>query len=288
MVADPQILGYEREIWINRYDSDRHLRQTFRRAVHHVKPTAVIFLGDLTDEGEICNDIVFHEYHARFNRIFAMSPTMKKIYIPGDNDIDGNWPLVKPKNERFKQAFGNESKWNIGADIVIYSLNLLTNEYTSPLNDTSNTTNILISHLPVIYRPILESYTAVKAIKPTIIFSGHHHKSTEIIANASSLKYDWATPLNGMKVFDLEGLKLKGKIIEIQVPSCSYRMGTLTIGYGQAIFDNGLLKYSPIFVVSRFYQLGWYIIVLIITLFTYCVKKKKINIKYERLHSGRQ
>lgn len=249
--------------------------------MHHVEPKAIVFLGDLTDEGEIADDEAFREYYRRFQTIFAVPKGITNIYTPGDNDISGY--DQQARNKRFKAAFGNESRWDLGGDIVVYSVNLFTNEFSSPTNESSNSTNVLISHLPVIHRPGTGSYSAVKATNPAIIFSGHDHKSNEIIANATSLNYNWANPLKAMKVFDLESLHLKNKIIEIQVPSCSYRMGSLSIGYGQAIFENGLLKYSPIFVISRFYQLGLYAVVLVIIVFMRCVKRRKSNIKYEKL-----
>lgn len=47
-VADPQILGEERESrWLARYDNDRHINRNYRQAFSHVKPDVVIFLGDL-------------------------------------------------------------------------------------------------------------------------------------------------------------------------------------------------------------------------------------------------
>lgn len=47
-VADPQILGEERETrWLARYDNDRHINRNYRQAYSHVKPDIVVFLGDL-------------------------------------------------------------------------------------------------------------------------------------------------------------------------------------------------------------------------------------------------
>lgn len=48
IVADPQILGEERETrWLARYDNDRHINRNYKQAFSHVKPDVVIFLGDL-------------------------------------------------------------------------------------------------------------------------------------------------------------------------------------------------------------------------------------------------
>lgn len=48
VIADPQILGEERESrWYARYDNDKHIHRNFKQAFSHVKPDVVIFLGDL-------------------------------------------------------------------------------------------------------------------------------------------------------------------------------------------------------------------------------------------------
>lgn len=48
IVADPQVLGEERETrWYARYDNDKHLHRNYKQAFGHVQPDLVIFLGDL-------------------------------------------------------------------------------------------------------------------------------------------------------------------------------------------------------------------------------------------------
>lgn len=242
----------------------------------------MLFLGDLTDEGEIANDIAFSTYYKRFKKIFQLTNETETMYVPGDNDIDGT--LIAGRVRRFKSLFGNNTSLRLG-NLQVYGINMMTNEIP-PINIEPTNLTILISHIPVIKHPSLVSYTAVDTLSPSIIFTGHFHKSTEIIADEANLNYNWSKPINNFKVFDLDKLKKSEKIIEIQVPTCSYRMGHLTIGYAQAIFDNGLLKYSPLFVISRFYQLAFYLIIFILMAtfhFAAKVKFKSRNVRYSRL-----
>ena len=163
---------------------------------------------------------------------------------------------------------------------------MITNEIPPPFDDStnqvSNKTNILISHYAVHHNFI--SLNKIHALTPTIIFSSHNHKSNEIVEDSMTHKYSRLMPLKKMRTFDIDTLKQGNKVLEIQVTSCSYRMGTLSIGYAQAIFDDGKLKYSPMFVISRFYQLCFYLISLFaIIIFNLCRKTQKTTMRYERL-----
>jgi ethanolamine phosphate phosphodiesterase len=224
----------------------------------------------------------------RFKKIFKWSQNHQSIYIPGDNDIGGEGfePVKKDKVKRFQHVFGDELSWQLGNDLLeIYNVNLITNKFPALRNnsETKNATRILISHFPV-----LSSYSSDRVIdylNPSVIFSAHDHKSNEIVSDKTRHIFNFPFPLKHFKTFDIETLKKNGKILEISVPTCSYRMGTLTVGYSQAIFDDGKLLISPMFVTSRFYQLAFYVffcILLMAVNFLFC-KKKKLNVKYERL-----
>lgn len=76
LVADPQILGEERENVLKRWDSDRYLFNTYGRALQHVKPDNVIFIGDLMDEGSIADQSTFERYLRRFCKIFFFKSTI--------------------------------------------------------------------------------------------------------------------------------------------------------------------------------------------------------------------
>ena len=49
----------------------RYLQQGFSRALSHVNPDIVIFLGDLLDEGSEATDELYQQYTRRFHNIFA-------------------------------------------------------------------------------------------------------------------------------------------------------------------------------------------------------------------------
>lgn len=98
LVADPQLIGENDEFygWLARWDSDRYLKNTYLLANSFVKPDATIYLGDLFDEGLKASNEQYERYFKRFNSIFQcekMSQVngIKQIYIPGDNDIGGEY-----------------------------------------------------------------------------------------------------------------------------------------------------------------------------------------------------
>ncbi len=117
LVADPQLIGENDEFygWLARWDSDRYLRNTFLLANSYVKPDATIFLGDLFDEGLKATDQQFKRYFDRFNKIFECEKNrrvnnVKQIFIPGDNDIGGEYVNDRNGNlaKRFENYFGGD------------------------------------------------------------------------------------------------------------------------------------------------------------------------------------
>lgn len=76
LVADPQILGEERVHLLARWDSDRFLFNTYGRALQHVNPDNVIFIGDLMDEGSLSDQNTFIRYLRRFCKIFFFKSTI--------------------------------------------------------------------------------------------------------------------------------------------------------------------------------------------------------------------
>lgn len=76
LVADPQLLGEERENLLARWDSDRYLFNTYGRALQHVDPDNVVFMGDLMDEGSLADQNTFERYLHRFSKIFFLKNTI--------------------------------------------------------------------------------------------------------------------------------------------------------------------------------------------------------------------
>ena len=77
---------------LRRWDSDKYLQKSFSLAYGYVRPDAVIFLGDLFDEGSRANDDEFHDYVKRFRKLFPLPKHVKAAYLPGDNDVGGEGP----------------------------------------------------------------------------------------------------------------------------------------------------------------------------------------------------
>jgi predicted phosphodiesterase len=85
----------------------RYLAKTFKQAENHVRPHAIVFLGDLMDEGSVSTYAQFDRYYERFNKIFAPMPGVQMVYLPGDNDIGGeNEPITHEKITKFQEKFG--------------------------------------------------------------------------------------------------------------------------------------------------------------------------------------
>lgn len=55
----------------------RYLAKGFAEALNHVQPDAVVFLGDLFDEGSSSTDIQFESYVRRFKQIFQLPQNVK-------------------------------------------------------------------------------------------------------------------------------------------------------------------------------------------------------------------
>ena len=282
-VADPQLLGEVHEFWFARSDSDRHIRRNYRQAFSHVRPDAVIFLGDLTDEASIADDAQFRRYHKRFMKIFPKVEGVIMIYLPGDNDIGGEgYEPVKPlKFERFRRFFGSENYWNLKNNLSVYHINHITDEIPKltdeeiiEAQESLNATRLLIGHYPIMQSGWF-SEKAIGLLKPHVSFVAHHHLSSYVMNKISQLSYYPQTkPLMQTMTFDLKAIVSSLEILEIQVLTCSYRMGVLHIGFGQAVLADGKLHYTPLFIVNRFLQFGLYAVFLILFIAVNCCLKK--------------
>lgn len=283
LIADPQILGNVNEKFYARLDNDRHLAQNYRVALKFVQPNAIIFLGDLMDEGSIASDRQYLDYYERFMKLFPIPESVRAIYVAGDNDVGGEG-IERVDSRRFKAIFGNETFWNLGGDVEVFHVNRIEKEFPKVQNVQSNSTKIVISHYEVMnsYDQKLKDF--LKQIKPKIIFSAHNHKSTLNKGEIGDYKSEQITNL-----FSVD-LRTTTDLIEIQIPTASYRMGTLKIGFGQAVIEDKTLQYAPLFVISRFYQFLIYLVALKIFTISACcarcvshIKRKRAGRNYQKL-----
>ncbi|XP_058055447.1 uncharacterized protein LOC131206876 [Anopheles bellator] len=285
LVADPQILGktYDTHFYagLANYDSDRYLAWYYEQAVEHVQPDVIIFLGDLMDEGTDSTEIHFEEYYSRFGATFPSHPTAKLIYIPGDNDIGGESnrsPLNPNAKRRFRQYFSERPAWVINDNLTIYNINRITLEMTQNdprMVDVTDVADrylrIFVSHIPVLDVPSTFTYQAIDNLKPNVIFSAHLHVSQYARTHRNRLKSVSYQPLSQDKKtaykvhsFDLSYHQDTQELLEIIVPTCSYRMGVPDIGYGYAVIDGTTLKYTVLWTTRRFYQLISYVAIFIV------------------------
>lgn len=282
-VADPQLLGENNEWWFARWDNDRHISKNFRQAFSHVKPDAVIFLGDLMDEGSVADNEQFQRYHRRFLKVFKSARSVDRVYVPGDNDIGGEgWePVKREKVERFQIFFSSHDKLRLKKHLNVYVADLIRRYMPEPdkSEDFLNATRILVGHYPLTHGPDSFSSSAIKRFQPHAIFSAHDHKSSKSISKIDSL-YPRTTFLGSSTTFDLESMHNRSEILEIQVPSCSYRMGALRIGFGQAVFENGKLNYTPLFVINRFVQFAVYVVLAFLMIIVNCTFRRN-RLKYQ-------
>ncbi|KAI3381955.1 hypothetical protein SNEBB_008029 [Seison nebaliae] len=105
IISDPQLIGNKNEKpllkYITIFDSDSYLNRYFVRISTKFNFSTIIFLGDLFDEGIEANENDFEIYFHRFRQIFSIKQLEKEkknlIYLPGDNDIGGEYPFLRDK-----------------------------------------------------------------------------------------------------------------------------------------------------------------------------------------------
>uniref|UniRef100_A0A2R5L7J8 Putative cell division control protein/ dna repair exonuclease n=1 Tax=Ornithodoros turicata TaxID=34597 RepID=A0A2R5L7J8_9ACAR len=274
VVGDPQLLGLVNtapgffgavELW----DADRYIRKTFRRVHRFFKPHVVLFLGDVFDEAEFATDAHFGIYFKRFLSVFSDLNMAQAIIIPGDNDIGGE--VTPPKKRiirRFNRYFRSDPVVSHDKiDFVKVCYVTRSYAYRAFLRDKADHVRVVVSHLPL--TPTYGSYVKdiVREIEPDLIFSGHDHLS-EYIATGRANKMVEKMALRF--TMDLVAARLNlsdGHVHEIQVPTCSYRMGTYNVGYGAAIIDpDRIVTYGVLWSPQRLAHLFGYLVVLTISL----------------------
>ncbi|KAL0113815.1 hypothetical protein PUN28_011270 [Cardiocondyla obscurior] len=277
LVADPQILGEKYEnyfgSWIARWDSDRYLEKTFSRALKFSEPDVIAFLGDLMDEGHIANAEDFERYKRRLDSIFSTPDNIMKIYLPGDNDIGGDEDSVSLNvHKRFNFAY-TQPDTLVYKTVTFFKVNRLTRAMPDApkdafLNDYAerNTTNVILSHMPLLFTPGSFVQNVLKELSPQIIFSAHDHKAMHISLDTATdqLSDVWVLPPYETPLYQLR--MDVGDIHEVQIPTCSYRMGMLHMGYGLAYIDTQekTVEFTILWLPNRFLQLYAYIFVVIL------------------------
>ncbi|KAJ8318830.1 hypothetical protein KUTeg_003921 [Tegillarca granosa] len=283
LVADPQIQGYQDEKSFPigsfaRWDIDRYLSQTFGLAYSYCKPDVVIFLGDLMDEGSKATTLEYKYYYYRVQSIFSAAKYTKKIYVPGDNDVGGEYRDMRTekKVDRFVKHF-EELLGIVKFGFVDYiKLDLRTHDSYSEDRQqfaerhrfqVTSPVKILVGHETVSPKLKMHVYPILKLLKPQLIFSAHWHKSNLFECSDCMMNDDDHWSVHRRDISNVEGylnINLTGKysLTEIMVPTCSYRMGEENMGYGVAIIDSDLnMKYTVLWLPQRYLLLYMYLFV---------------------------
>jgi len=288
MVADPQIVGNIHEPegplgWIYRLDCDRYLSKTYQWALSSYDINTVVFMGDLIDEGSESDDEQFAAYAERFHGVYPSKEGVQMIYIPGDNDIGGEGvdPVTINKMDRFDKHFGPVKAVHAASDNVdIVPVSRLTEHgvYNLTLKPSQlYTTKIVlaVSHVPVLPLNGKFSERVMNLVNPDIIFSAHDHQGYLFTADRESrhMKGDIrrfskadTRPVEvhtrtSVQAEDAElGVgRLTEDVMEVVVPTTSYRMGVPNMGLGLVTVSNqGDMFYINLWQPSRFSLLYTY------------------------------
>ncbi|XP_055382283.1 uncharacterized protein LOC129612615 isoform X2 [Condylostylus longicornis] len=262
--SDPQLLGFENEnkfySSLARKDSDRYLKKTFDKAVKFTNPDIICFLGDLLDEGNIASPYHFKIYVDRFQTTFSTQINPRRIHVPGDNDIGGeNGEYISNSNiRRFEIEFMHEDLFDFDNRMRFFKINRMLMDFSNP--DPMNNYDrirIGVTHMPLLMSggPLMRN--VLNDLDPHVIFSAHWHESRIFLFPSSSSQELYT---NKVLEYDLIKLKDDHEYLEIMIPTASYRMGKMKIGYGSAIFDNNVLRYTVLWNFSRFISLLIYLL----------------------------
>ncbi|CAJ0580685.1 unnamed protein product, partial [Mesorhabditis spiculigera] len=271
LVADPQLIGYQNEPWwigwLSRWDADRYLQKGYAYAYAHTKPELVLFLGDLLDEGLSASVLEYQLAATRFHQIFntGVGPD-KQIFIPGDNDVGGEYGWVIPELvAKFDQIFPTTrytSIPNLGP-IDFHFLNVFNMELRPiHLSTAPSTQRILLSHMPVM-KAWSNALMKATEINATLILSAHDHT-----AHIYTMEYSWVEKVMLPGELWTGYIGPNRRLVEIKTPTCSYRMGVPQMAYGHLSLcplttDTMAASYQLLPLPGRYPQVFVYIIILI-------------------------
>jgi hypothetical protein len=306
--ADPQLQGYNGEPpgllgTIQRWDSDRYLRNVYSWISYKYPYSTPVFLGDLLDEGSEATNEEYADYAKRFFSVFPPSSTREGIFTPGDNDVGGEGSdlLTLNKLNRFRKNFGpNKLFYSPCSFLDVFPVSRLTEHGTLNITSkiehvTRKKTVVVISHVPVLPLDGRFAERIMADLNPDIIFSAHDHRGALFTGSRTSFNkernmqfFKYKDDITPVKIQTRQSNKDGGipemaeTMSEIIVPTCSYRMGVQEMGVGLAVFSReGELVYSNLWVPSRFPLLYLYLAsvlsILILLLLSRCIGFRKVR-----------
>ncbi|VDD97274.1 unnamed protein product [Enterobius vermicularis] len=240
IVADPQLIGYQNEggmyPGIKRWDADRYLKKGFSRVLRVASPDVVVFLGDLFDEGTQMTDQEFEWTLERFNKIFDMPRDIQKLYVPGDNDVGGeDSPVSERLVERFQNKFVSSFDSNVlGLDDFDFFYVNGFNEQMKKIFEGTGDLKFVLSHMP-----LLRAHGSLQKLRvslnPSLIISAHDHKAEFYQDGRSSYNFYRSSLFTYSKAIEM-AISKDDPCVELQSPTCSYRMGVHETGYGNEFY----------------------------------------------------
>lgn len=274
IVADPQLIGYRNEKYgaIARWDSDRYLATGYDYAKWRFRPNSVIFLGDLFDEGLESNDDEWHETYERFTKIYPIDSGDNSIFIAGDNDIGGESEIIsEPRRNQFYNYFRN----NVTDLKNRYSFSetyLFENRNQKHITKAQvPIAKVLLTHVPY----LVEGYKHTDVgMNMDLILSAHDHTTGIYEYQRSPPRAVLFTRVSDVSPTYIKTIGQNEPLIELQTPTCSYRMGVYSMGYGALSicrmnddYRSTQVQYSVMWLPSRFAQLFLYVVVIIFSSF---------------------
>lgn len=91
----------------------------------------------------------------------------------------------------------------------------------------------------------------LKELSPQVIFTAHEHKAMHVSLDTAT---DQLSEIGILPPHETPLYQLRmdvGDIHEVQIPTCSYRMGTPHMGYGLAYIGTYSLQLTMLTVVSQ-------------------------------------
>ncbi|XP_041364904.1 uncharacterized protein LOC121380170 [Gigantopelta aegis] len=282
LVSDPQIQGYQDESpfplgMFTRWDIDRFLSRTFSLAFDYSQPDAVVFLGDLMDEGSKATTEEYQYTLSRFHNIFYPVENSVVIFIPGDNDIGGEGRDYRTpwKMSRYEESFGNISGLvNVGF-VDFIKLDLQFHHEMPPymlkliaeVNQKSSAPiRIIINHDMLLPKMKFFIHPILRLVRPHLLLTGHWHEAihfdcVDCMAENTDSSH-WPVHRKDLYMKHYIDLDLSDPLAihELMVPSCSYRMGKKDMGYGVLVIKpDGKMKFTVLWLPHRYTMLFYYL-----------------------------
>ncbi|VEU21909.1 DEKNAAC102937 [Brettanomyces naardenensis] len=122
LVADPQLIDNHTyptynhfALKVSKFTVDNYIYKNYWELVNHLKPDAIVFLGDLLDNGRESSDKYYEHEFDRFNKIFRPKETRERnidviMNVPGNHDIGFGSSVISHSVDRFKDHFGQPNQ----------------------------------------------------------------------------------------------------------------------------------------------------------------------------------